>query len=200
MKKAIFLPTFVFLIFVAILYGLVPPLARARSLANDLQKQKAALQETKDYFANLQVVADQLDQNLNILANMAAALPTEFSLPSLMGFFQTTSAESGLLLRNFSYDEMNASAAPVNNSAPDSTTAVVVAPNMIKTISFNLTLGGQIASFENFLKNLENSSRLLDVEQINFQAPSEVKTIGTGQAGSQKGDIDFTILVKTYSY
>ncbi|MEK7173225.1 MAG: type 4a pilus biogenesis protein PilO [Patescibacteria group bacterium] len=194
MKKAIFLPIFSFLIFVAVLYGLLPPLSKAQSLAGELAKQNIALQETKDYFANLQAVADQLDQNPDILANVAAALPEEFFLPSLMGFFQTTAAESGLLLRDFSYSE--ASGAPMPENGVIATTSM---NSSIKITSFNLTLNGAIASLENFLKNLETSSRLLDVEQMSFQAPSTDK-VSAGSGSSQESNSDFVILVKTYSY
>jgi len=194
MKKAIFLPIFSFLIFTAILYGLVPPLSKARSLAGALEKQTIALQETKDYFANLQAVAEQLDQNPGILANVAEALPIEFFLPSLMGFFQTTAAESGLLLRDFNYSETGGAIAQ-EKSAPTSTSATA---SFIKTTAFNLTLNGNMNSFQNFLKNMETSSRILDVGRINFQAPSEAKVLA-GQGDKNSGN-DFIISVKTYSY
>jgi len=194
MKKVIFLPILLFLIFIAILYGLIPPLFRARLLAGELKKQTIALQETKDYFVNLQAAAEQLDQNPGILANVAEALPREFFLPSLMGFFQTTSAESGLLLRDFNYSETGSEITQEKSASAD-----VSADSFIKTTSFNLTLNGSMASFQNFLKNLEMSSRLLDVEQINFQAPSETK-ISIGQSGNKNSESDFVISVKTYSY
>ncbi|MCX6789832.1 MAG: type 4a pilus biogenesis protein PilO [Candidatus Gribaldobacteria bacterium] len=193
MKKAIFLPILSFLIFVVILYGLAPLLSKTQSLASALEKQTIALQEIKDYFVNLQIVADQLDQNPGILANVAEALPTEFFLPSLMGFFQTTAAESGLLLRDFNYNEMG-SATTQTESVSTSTSTIA---SFIKTTAFNLTLNGNIASFENFLKNLETSSRILDVGRINFQASSEAKVL-VGQ--NKNNGNDFIISVKTYSY
>lgn len=199
MKKAIFLPIFSFLIFAAVLYGLVPPLSKAQSLAGVLAKQIIALQETKDYFANLQAAAEQLDQNSGILANVAEALPTEFFLPSLMGFFQTTAAESGLLLRDFNYSETGSETGSGTITQEKSAPADVSANSFIKTTSFNLTLNGSMASFQNFLKNLETSSRLLDVERINFQAPSEAQ-VSAGQGSNKNSDSDFVISVKTYSY
>ena len=194
MKKAIFLPILLFLIFIAILYGLISPLSRARLLASELKKQTIALQETKDYFTNLQAAAEQLDQNPGILANVAEALPVEFFLPSLMGFFQTISAENGLLLRDFNYSETGGAIMP-ENSAPTTTTN----NSFIKTTAFNLTLNGNMASFQNFLKNLEASSRLLDVGQINFQAPSSEK-VSAGKGDNENSGSDFVISVKTYSY
>lgn len=194
MKKAIFLPIFSFLVFAAVLYGLVPPLAKARFLAGELEKQTIALQEAKDYFANLQAVSEQLDQNPDILANVAEALPTEFFLPSLMGFFQTIAAENGLLLRDFNYSEAD-SAIAIEDNVP----AEGLARSFIKTVSFNLTLNGDISSFENFLKNLETSSRLLDVERIDFRAPSETQT-SISQSDEKNNNSDFVISVKTYSY
>ncbi len=194
MKKAIFLPIFSFLIFTAILYGLVPPLSKVQVLAGELEKQIIALQETKDFFANLQTVAEQLDQNPGILANVAEALPTEFFLPSLMGFFQTTSAESGLSLRDFSYSEIDSGITTENNASTSTANS-----NFVKITSFNLSLNGSIASFQSFLKNIEMSSRLLDVEQINFQAPSEAK-VSAGKSDNENSGSDFVISVKTYSY
>jgi len=81
------------------------------------------------------------------------------------------------------------------NSAPTTTTN----NSFIKTTAFNLTLNGSMASFQNFLKNLEASSRLLDVGQINFQAPSSEK-VSAGKGDNENSGSDFVISVKTYSY
>lgn len=183
MKKTIFLPILVFLIFVVVLYGLIPPLSKVRPLSDQNKKQAADLEQTKNYFVNLQAISEQLNQNQEILTNIEKALPSEVSVPSLMNFFQITAAESGLLLRSFGYEET------VNQGDGASQTAVSTSTlnSRIKSAVFHLTVEGNLASFVDFMKNLEVSSRLLEVGLINFQ-------IG------DKAQAQFNIAVKAYSY
>ena len=183
MKKTIFLPILVFLIFVVVLYGLIPFLSKAGSLSAENKKQAADLEQTKNYFINLRAISEQLNQNQEILTNIERALPNEVSVPSLMNFFQITAAESGLLLRNFNYEEA------INQGDAANQTAVTTSTlnSRIKSAVFHLTVEGNLASFVDFMKNLEVSSRLLEVGLINFQI-------------SDKAQTQFSIAVKAHSY
>lgn len=181
MKKIIFLPIFVFLILATVLYGLIPFLSRARLLSNDLNKQIANLEQANNYFANLKNIAAQIEQNQEILTNVERALPNEFSVPSLMSFFQLTAAENGLLLRNFDYEE-------VVNAQEGGDDKKTTLSSKIKEAVFHLTLQGSLTSFLSFIKSLEISSRLLEVSSIDFQT-------------SEDNDVmQFNIAVKVYSY
>ncbi|GEM_PF-5455978 len=184
MRKTIFLPILAFLIFVEVLYGLVPSILKLQSLNRTSQKQTAVLEQTKGYFKNLQAIAEQLDQDQTILSNIEWALPEEVSMPSLMNFFQLTAAENGLILQNFSYEEAATQAG--SKSQEPASGLNHINPN-IKSAAFNLTVQGDLTSFLSFLKGLEISSRLLEVDSMNFQV-------------SGKETPQFGIRVKAYSY
>ncbi len=196
MKKLIFLPILIFLVFAVVLYGLIPPFFRVRSLGGVVNKQTLALEQMKSYFTNLQAISEQLSQSQEILTNIERALPEEVSVPSLMNFFQITAAESGLLLRNFGYEESADQSGQVSQAAADQGVQVsqaaagqpaVALNSKIKSVVFQLTVDGNLSSFLSFIKNLEVSSRLLEVNSISFQA------------GDEKGT-QFNIAVKAYSY
>ncbi|MDD5750150.1 MAG: type 4a pilus biogenesis protein PilO [Candidatus Pacebacteria bacterium] len=188
MKKTFFLPILSFLIFAFVLYGLVPPLSELRLLKENNKKQTMALEQAKDYFVRLAAISDELEQNQEILTNIERALPEEVSVPSLMNFFQITAAESGLLLHNFGYDD----AAGQGNIAGQAQTPAMPmeTDSEVKSVVFDLSLEGNLASFLAFMKNLEVSSRLLEVGSMSFQ-------VG-GDAGDAKEQ--FNVAVKAYSY
>ena len=197
------MPILVFLIFAAILYGLIPFLSKTLALSNDLKEQTANLQQIKDYFASLQNITFQINQNQEIFANIEKALPGEFSAPSLLGFFQTTAAESGLLLRDFDYEEAVSNQAG-NQEGNDG--QKIILSSKVKPAVFNLTMKGSLASFLSFIKSLEVSSRLLEVSSIDFQidkTKTNIDKIDNSQIENDQANddmIEFNISIKIHSY
>jgi len=200
MKKAIFLPVLAFAIFLLVLYGLVPALVRIQSLSKEVKDEASDLEQKKQYFVDLQAIAAGLDENKTFWENIERALPVEFSMPSLMNYFQLTAAENGLLLRNFSYEDTPASNAnQANGSVSEKESNQPV--SMVKEVIFNLVVDGNLASFLNFVKSMESSARLLGISSINFQInkkinPSAESVGGTGEQNATQ----FGIKIKAYSY
>lgn len=199
MRKIIFLPILIFLIFAVVLYGLIPSFSKTAALSGDLKKQTANLQQIKNYFVNLREIASQIEQNQEIFINIEKALPSEFSAPSLMNFFQTTAAESGLLLSNFNYGEA------VNEQESNNIQTTILGPKVKPTV-FKLTMKGRLTSFLSFIKSLETSSRLLEVNSISFQTDkTETDKTNNSQVENDNeqaggGIIQFDVSIKVYSY
>jgi len=196
MKKAIFLPVLAFAIFLLVLYGLAPALVRIQSLSKEVKDEASDLEQKKKYFVDLQAIAAGLDENKTFWENIEMALPTEFSMPSLMNYFQLTAAENGLLLRNFSYED-----APAPNASQTDNSTSSNSGSRVKEVIFNLVVDGNLPSFLNFVKSIETSSRLLEVGSTNFQINKKINpSAESGESANEQAATQFGVKIKGYSY
>lgn len=140
----------------------------------EIQAKEQILSDKKAYFARLKDDEQKLADFQNELIKIDSALPQEPSFPSFLHFLQKRSSETGIVLA--------AVGVPVTQMV------INEKQSEIKNYSLNLTLSGSLASFENFLKVLEKSARITDVENFSFSA--------TGKGNIYK----FTVSVKIYSY
>ncbi len=124
------------------------------------------------YLLKLREISAELKQNEESFSKIESALPLEASLPELLNFFQRAASQSGLVLRG-----VNPSA---NSSAKGGGT---------KETKVNLILEGKYSDFKDFLAIIEKSARLIEVENIYFNAPKEGAETFT-----------FNIATKVYSY
>jgi Tfp pilus assembly protein PilO len=137
----------------------------------EIFKKKLEIQSQEDYLLDLQEASRKLEENQEVLTKIDSALPPDSSLPVLFNFFQKTSSESGLVLGDFG--EITIS--PEKESG-------------LRETSLNLFLFGSYSAFKNFLYALENSARLIEVENISFLSPTE------------EDIFSFQLKIKVYSY
>lgn len=144
------------------------------SLKSRLQERQASLQFKEEYFANLREISRKLDKYPEELAKIGSALPAKSQVPALFDFLSRASAESGLILKNIG---------PLGQEVSSEENKV------IKEISLNISVSGDFSAFKNFLRSLENSSRLLNIGSISF-ASSE----------TPKGPGIYSLKIKVFSY
>lgn len=176
MKQAFAGIILLFITFVFNVYFVVPKYVQFKKAKNEVAKEEALLKQTQDYLANIKEISANLENYQDALDRINAALPGEFSLPSLLSFFQTEAVGQGLLLKNIS--EVIASPTEAGKKQ---------APAKLKEGHLQLTIKGAVSSFENFLKTIEKSSRLIEVGLFSLK-----------QSEAQLPEFDLS--VKVYSY
>jgi Tfp pilus assembly protein PilO len=160
--------------FLTILLGIFliwPKYQDLTELKLEVFKKKLEIQSQGDYLLDLQEASQKLEENQEVLAKIDSALPSDSSLPVLFNFFQKASSESGLVLGDFGKIAIS----PEEESG-------------LRETSLNLFLSGPYPAFKNFLYALENSARLIEVENISFSSPLE------------EDIFSFQMGIKVYSY
>jgi Tfp pilus assembly protein PilO len=131
------------------------------------------LQNRQSYYQEVAKTSEELKTYSEELVKIDSALPSEFSLPEAYDFFQKKASESGLVLKDESF---NKSALVKDNPGQ-------------KEYHFNLELSGSYAAFKNFLATLEKSARMVEVEKIAFSSLEKSSSA-----------FSFLVSVKFYSY
>ncbi|MCX6790574.1 MAG: type 4a pilus biogenesis protein PilO [Candidatus Gribaldobacteria bacterium] len=174
MEKRLFIvPTLIFLAFLVIIYLIIPEYKSFLVSTQQVKNLEEDIKEKKDFYESLLVVQNSLHDYKPVLDRIDSALPTEIFMPDLLAYFQKVTSDNGLLL----------------GSVEISPEGDLMAESKIKLASISLMASGPVASLLSFLTALEKSSRVFEVKQLSF----------TLDAGSTNL-VDFSFLIKTYSY
>lgn len=145
----------------------------------EIKEKEIDLQQLEEYYSNLEKTSKELEIYKEVLSKLDPAMPRELSLPSVYNFFQKTSSQSGLVLKDIS---------PVFSSP-------IKEGSDIKKHSLSISLSGSYSSLKNFLAVLENSARFFETESISFSSPSGKSTLPT-----KEETFTFNLKIKVYSY
>ena len=126
-----------------------------KELQKNIKEKKEEFQQQEQYFSTLSQIKKELEEYDEALSKINSALPDGPSLPSLFSFLQKASSQSGLISKAIG---------PFAISFPETSPS-------IKKIQFSLQVFGPYPSLKNFLSILENSARLIEVENISFSSP-----------------------------
>jgi Tfp pilus assembly protein PilO len=159
---------------VLILGGLIlwPRFQDLRLLNRQIGEMQAQLQSQENYFSKLNDTKAEFKTYELELSKIDSALPDDPSLPSLLNFIQKACSQSGLVLKSIS---------PFASSALEEKTQLQASQTSIQ-------VSGPYSVFKNFLATLENSARLIEVENIAFSSPQE------------ENIINFNLKIKVTSY
>ena len=143
-----------------------------QNLNSQIRQKQSELKSQGEYFLKLEEISQRLEDQKEILAKIDSALPGRPSLPALFDFLQKTSSQSGLVLKEIGF-----------GSQP------ILGQEMIKEIQIPLVLSGSYPAFKDFLKKIEKSARILEVNSVSFSSLSAKEKL-----------FDFSLKIKTYSY
>jgi Tfp pilus assembly protein PilO len=146
----------IFLSLLVVFVLVIPNYQELNEINEKVFAQQVALQSQKDYFEELQNTADRLEGTESTFEKIDSALPEGHNLANLMNYFQKSASKSGVTMKNIS---------PALVASTKS--------KEIKASKVNLVLNGDYPSFKKFLSIIEKSSRLIEVESINFTTPEE---------------------------
>lgn len=125
----------------------IPPTYR------ELGQQKKELQSVSQHLKNINDLVTLQQSLKSSLVLIDAALPSKEEVPNLMIQVQSIATESGITLKAVQFGGI----AKVEGSAH-------------QKITLQTVLEGSFGSLLTLLKSLENSSRIIDVESLNFDA------------------------------
>ncbi|MCG2689668.1 hypothetical protein L6252_00060 [Candidatus Parcubacteria bacterium] len=197
MNKFILTPIFIILFLGALLFLLMPKLSELSALKQEvsLKEEEFALKQN-----NFNFVLNSLreaEYYKEIINNLKAAIPSDFFSADLLGFFQEKAEASGLIFQGISEGQNETESTGVGVEAsvaePGQALPAVVVNSKIKEFNFSLQVQGSIENFEAFLKQLELSSRLVEVSSFSFQPVSSFE----GEAGEMP---EFDVEAKVYHY
>jgi len=194
MRKLAFVPILFFASFLMILYVVIPNYTESSALQDQIEAKERELKEKQDYFANIQKVSDNLVQYEEFLEKIEKSLPQKISLASLLSFFQDRALGSGLVMENLSPKQESKQSSSQSASEAEAQGAAA----KIKETGFRLTVSGPFVSFENFLKTIEKSSRLIEVASVAFDEGDG----GGAEEGEEDGltEFEFDLVLEVYSY
>ncbi|MDI6883139.1 MAG: type 4a pilus biogenesis protein PilO [Patescibacteria group bacterium] len=180
MSRVFLIPILLFLALIFVVFLLLPKYENFNDLKERVEKTEVQYQKTEKYFLGLKESLENLRNYRTSLEKIETALPESPELPPLLDFLQKKSSESGLLLENIIPTKIE------GKTEEEKKTEEIL--TKVEENYYNLKLAGVYPSFKSFLKTLEKSSRLIEVENISLSV-------------KEKEEIsEINLLIKTYTY
>ncbi len=161
MKRIFAIPVLIFASFVLLLYVVLPKIETSSREKEKFLKAQESVKNRRQYFANLKATLLETESYKEAINNIETSISGEVSLADLIGFFSEKSSNNGLILK---------SVAPVQTTAPDN---ALTTANKASFQPFSVALTGGVNSLESFLKDIEASVRLVDVESVSLQSKDD---------------------------
>ncbi|MDD5221270.1 MAG: type 4a pilus biogenesis protein PilO [Candidatus Pacebacteria bacterium] len=152
---------------------IIPSYLEYQEIGRKLIVQKSFLDNQTLYYQKLKEIYDRLSQSPDAVLKVDTMIPNEMDYAALVNFLNIAGQETGVLIQSVSVG----------------TQGKMAGQDRIKENNLFVTIMGTYASFKNFLYKIENSSRLFEIDEINF---SSVK------AGTDF--FNYNLKVRTYSY
>lgn len=165
---------FIFLGIAAILaigfFLIWPKYQKFESLKVDIENKELELRQTEDYFAKLERTAEDLKEYQDQLSKIDLALPNDssFAAISLINFVGNASSANGLILKKLK------SFSIASPKLPAQAPGVPAQPqSKVKDILVDFEVSGSYFALKNFIQTLENSAKIIEVENLSFSVEKE---------------------------
>jgi len=172
MKRVFSIPIIFFICFIVIVYFILPKYSDYRKVKDDIAEKQEKLEQTKAYLLSFQNIEEKLKQHEEAMKKIDTALPKEADFASLLNFFQNKTAETGITLK-----ALNESNACKKKDVEDSE---------FGEICYSINLSGTYSAFNNLLRIIETSARLIEVEELVLERSEDL--------------LNFNLLIKVYTY
>jgi len=185
MKRIFLIPILFFISVVVFAYYVLPKLFVLKNLEAGIKSADSFLKQENDYYSNLEAISERIGFYKNEIEKINSALPDGPQAASLFEFLQSKSSANGLILSTVSQPGRR-----TNRGASQKTPE-----NKLKQAYFNITVHGTFSSINNFIKDIENSSRMIEIEQLTISPKKS--------ALSKKNGYDFLsadLSLKVYYY
>ncbi len=164
----------------------------------DLKLEAAAYNQALDNAKSLQEKRDELAQKYNSfnpddIEKVEKMLPDSVDNIRLIIEIEKMAAQYGMILKQVKYDTFETDSDESGPVATETRTDALLANREYGEFELQFSTEGEYSKFLTFLRDIEESLRIVDVTDISFSSSSDVTTTGL-TSGSYK--YDFT--VKTY--
>lgn len=159
MSKLITAPVLIFLAVLALVYFVLPKQSEVSNLEKQFKTKETELAEKQAYYFDLKKSQEELEIYSQSIASIEAALPQGLSLAALLDYFQGQALASGLILKN------------IGQASPgiETETESKIQSRLSKAY-FVVIVQGSVPALEDFLKKVEKSARIIEVEDIVLKA------------------------------
>ncbi|MDD5144676.1 MAG: type 4a pilus biogenesis protein PilO [Candidatus Pacebacteria bacterium] len=152
--------------------AMIPKINELAKIQKDIKEKGSLITREKEHFTNLKEIDQKLAEKGEEMAKIGLALPDSPDIPSLFDFIQKTASYSGMVLEGLG----------------DYTVSNSLQGEKIRETVFSIQVSGSYEDFKNFLSSLENSSRLINVDSISFNAKEE-----------EENNFSFNLSLETFS-
>jgi Tfp pilus assembly protein PilO len=193
------------IVLIALTFGIVLTVPKYQDLQDlkVVEAQKSAdLKNKEEYFNQLAEISSELKNYEGNLQKIKTALPVDTGIASLANFLQSSSSQSGLILKNLTYGSGVSASAAAGQSGEVS--------YILKTYDISMSLSGSYGAFKDFLSKIEKSSRVIEMQEISFvlteaekdDAKKKIAAEGTSPdaAATPEMTYEFTVKMKAHYY
>ncbi len=152
-----------------------PQYQKLQVLNSNIVNKKEELRSQEIYFSQVKEISTKLQEYSDALSKISSALPQDPSLVPLIIFLQTNTAQTGLIFK-----KIVLSGTPASGADKGSLTEMQVI----------VQVSGSYKAFKDFLTLVENSARIIEVQNVSVEIPSK----------ESKESPVFTLGLKTFSY
>lgn len=168
MKRIFAIPFLIFASFLVYFLAITPEIVALNKAKESFAKKDQEVKERQDYFTGLKNTLLELENYQETLQKIETSLPGEVSLASLLRFFDQKASNNGLVLGSIT---------PLQGGSLAESEAEKL--KEVPAQFFRVSLMGSVSSLEGFLKDIESSARLVDVQNIDLleaktEASSEI--------------------------
>jgi len=180
MNKTFPIPILFFIALLITVYLILPVVSDFSNLNKELEMREKEALAIENYYKNVHDNFSKLQEHPESLEKIDSALPVGSFMPSLFNYLQKTSTENGVFLKS------------VNLSIMSKKKTGEEAAEKIEEEYVSIELLGFYDGFENFLKSIEKSSRLIEIEEVQIRKE--------GEEILAEGLSTLNLLLKVYSY
>ncbi len=177
LDRPIAIAVIVFIILAVIFYFVLPRYREIREFQIKIAEKEAELKGKEDYFRGIAEVYQKLVENEENIKKINTALPDKINYPALISFLQEKSQENGLVLRT------------VNLGG----TSQARGKEKLNQTNFSLRVDGSYSAFRNFISSLENSSRIIELDNVSFSSRAT-------RTEEEPNIYQFSLGIRVYSY
>lgn len=203
MNNPLFSIAIVYIMAAVMIWGLVLPeygtFSQTQAAADVAREELQKIQEIKGRLSGLN---QEYQAKREEIEKVFSVLPAKEEIPSLLVQIEALSGQNGMILKgiDFQEDSSRTQGGQVSQSSLQNEMAgnglpaenlQAAAAISVKKMPVSLSLEGSYVSLVNFLKAVENTLRLMDVESLDFQ---EAKS----QSGSERGGFSYTVNLMVY--
>ncbi len=183
MKKDIFIPILLFAAFIVAVYFLFPQYSKYISSKQDIAALEKQIENRENRAVSAQETLNRLGKYKVSLEKVNSAFPAEISVANLLNILQEAAKKSGLSLENFKQN-----LALQKEKEKDKKNNGETKKERVKKHYFNAGLKGTFPAFYSFIKEIESSARLIEIEKVFIEKPGD------------KTFLNINILFSVYSF
>jgi len=166
---------FLFLLFVSLFsyFFLFPKYKNYQRLKKEIFQLEKEIQSFQQYSQQLKTIYEELKAKEES-TKAELALPLNPDLPKILNFIQISAGQNGLLLKEVSITQ-SVKSLEEESPSPETTVPTEEIPPQLKLGETNFTfkISGNYSDFKNFLSDIEKSTRLIQIENIEFSSPTQ---------------------------